>query len=380
MTVTDDSCKIVKVIFKILLIMGVIELMIMMVGQLFALDLKATYLALIDAVFLILLSTPFIVWWVVKPYAKKQQEAIYKANFIAFHDPLTKLPNRRLLTEHIDKCLSVSSRNDYVSALIFIDLDDFKPINDIYGHATGDEVLIEVANRLNNSVRAEDIVSRHGGDEFIIFLQDSGVSCSDARVHILKVVDKIRASIGEPILINNQQFQVGCSFGISILTGNWVSSALAIHEADVAMYQAKKLKEHKVVFADDVVIDWYSNVETGIVEIDREHQQIDYLIKNSIASTEDRIDSLQHVTEALKKHFHSEEWISIQKSLNMTDGHIKEHRRLEVLLTDLSNNLDASNALDALKLIQQIIKSHIASFDLNLSNIDKEKISQAAAE
>lgn len=364
---TNDKKEIINVTLKILLIMGSIEFLIMLFAPVVMHDLNHKLFALVDALILIFVSTPIIVFWVVKPYVRLHNQALAEAKFIALHDPLTKLPNRRLLTEHIDKCLSISLRNDIVGALIFIDLDGFKHINDNNGHAMGDQVLIEVAERLRKTVRNEDIVSRHGGDEFIIFLQDTGVDIYDAKLHILKVINKIRARISKPIEIGEQAFQVDCSFGVNVLSGNWVSTALAIHEADTAMYQAKKSQDSKVVFSDDIVINWYSSIKTGISEIDREHQQLDFLMQSFIESTEDRIGHLHAVADALKKHFQSEEWISIQKSLNMSEKHKQEHRRLEKLLGELTCKLDSSNMLDGLKFIQQVIHSHIAAYDSHLA-------------
>lgn len=368
----NDDKEVLSVTLKILVIMGAVEFSVMLLGEVVIHNLDHNYYAWLDAVVLIFVSTPIIVFWVVKPYVMLQKRAIAEAKFNAFHDPLTKLPNRRLLTEHIENCLSISTRNDIIGALLFIDLDGFKRINDSNGHAIGDQVLIEVAERLTHTVRSEDIVSRYGGDEFVIFLQDSGGNVYDAKVHVLNIVNKISTVISEPIAIGSQAFHVDCSFGVNVLSGNWISAPLAIHEADMAMYQAKKSQKTKVVFSDDIVIKWYSRVKTGIIEIDREHQHLDFLIRSFIESTENRVEHLKAVADALKNHFQSEEWISIQQSLNMSEKHKQEHRRLEKLLAELTAKLDTSNILDGLKLIQQIIQSHIVGYDTQL-NHDEEK-------
>ncbi len=354
-----------KITFKILLIIIILESMIMHLLPFLTVYIPDHYLLWLDAIFLAILATPFLINWVIKPYVSRQVEVITQAEFCAYHDPLTKLPNRRLLTEHIDKSLALSSRNNFISALVFLDLDGFKKINDQFGHQVGDRVLVEVARRLVDHIRSEDIVSRHGGDEFVIFLQDIAANKAQAKVHVQKIIEKIRQNFVTPIEINEQLFQIGCSFGVSILSGNWNTSAFAIHEADMAMYQAKKLKQNKLVFSDELYVDWYSYIKTGVPEIDREHQQIDFLVKNYLLN-DDKPQNIKLIVDSLKKHFYSEERISQKMALYMTTDHIKEHRRLESLLNDLSNSLNADNTLDAFKLVEQLVKQHVSSYDSKL--------------
>ena len=154
----------------------------------------------------------------------------------ALHDSLTQLPNRALVLEYGSHLLAAAQRNHCNSSLLFVDLDHFKPINDQYGHATGDRVLQIVASRLKECTRQEDLVGRLGGDEFVILLPYLDAGRQWAAVVAQHVVD----SISRPICVDNLTLSVAPSIGISIFPdhGNDVESL--IHAADLAMYDAKQ--------------------------------------------------------------------------------------------------------------------------------------------
>ncbi len=160
---------------------------------------------------------------------KREREA-------ALHDSLTQLPNRALVLEYGSHLLAAAKRNHCNSSLLFVDLDHFKPINDQYGHATGDRVLQVVANRLKECTRQEDLVGRLGGDEFVILLPYLDAGRQWAAVVAQHVVD----SISRPIQVDNLELTVAPSIGISIFPDHGTDVAALIHAADLAMYEAKQ--------------------------------------------------------------------------------------------------------------------------------------------
>ena len=177
---------------------------------------------------------------------KIHEENIHK---LAFYDPLTKLPNRRLLSERLSNKMTSSKRDNRYGALMFLDLDYFKQLNDTHGHAIGDLLLIEVATRISHCVRETDTVARFGGDEFVVMLgeldTDEKKSATQARV----VAEKIRATLATPYVLTlvhednskvTVQHHCSSSIGMVLFVGNTASPEEIIKQADEAMYQAKK--------------------------------------------------------------------------------------------------------------------------------------------
>ncbi len=154
---------------------------------------------------------------------------------LAFYDTLTDLPNRRLFNSRMEQCLKISKRNESISAILFLDLDKFKRINDTLGHNHGDDLLREVAERLNNCVRGEDTVARLGGDEFSILLNNIS-SPRDAGIVAEKILDILR----QPIKLGDQEVVVTTSIGIALIPGDSQSPEVLIKFADLAMYRAKE--------------------------------------------------------------------------------------------------------------------------------------------
>ncbi|HWU77603.1 MAG TPA: GGDEF domain-containing protein [Rhodanobacter sp.] len=149
-------------------------------------------------------------------------------------DTLTKLPNRTLLLDRFTQAIAMAKRSEHRVAILFIDLDDFKQINDKLGHAIGDKVLQLVAQCLSSSVRDADTVSRHGGDEFLILLPDLS-DPSDA----VPFAEKVITALANPMRLGNHVLQLAASIGISIYPDDGAEADTLIHHADVAMYKAK---------------------------------------------------------------------------------------------------------------------------------------------
>ncbi len=163
------------------------------------------------------------------------QAANEQIRHMAHHDNLTELPNRRLLSEFLAEYLSLARRNSQGFAVLYIDLDSFKPINDEFGHGSGDGVLKEVATRLKTTLRESDTVARVGGDEFVAVIRD--VDNPDA---IEKTVQKILAAVSEPIFVGEEERHVEASIGISQFPHDGTTTDELIHHADEAMYRAKR--------------------------------------------------------------------------------------------------------------------------------------------
>jgi diguanylate cyclase (GGDEF)-like protein/PAS domain S-box-containing protein len=153
---------------------------------------------------------------------------------LAYYDYLTKIPNRYLLFDRLEHLIEQSERNMTTFALLFIDLDKFKVINDTKGHACGDQVLIETALRLKNSIRNSDTVARIGGDEFIVLLENISNKSNAATM-----VETINKALNSPIDIGDEKLEIRCSVGISIYPNEGTTADALIAAADKAMYKAK---------------------------------------------------------------------------------------------------------------------------------------------
>jgi diguanylate cyclase (GGDEF)-like protein len=153
---------------------------------------------------------------------------------LAIHDPLTGLPNRTLFMDRLRQSLKRARRRKTLVGVMFIDLDRFKRVNDTLGHASGDQLIRQVAKRLQTAVRAEDIVARLGGDEFVVVIGDV------AEVgHILQVVEKMVAAMAVPYLVSGQQLFCSSSIGISVYPNDGADADSLLKNADTAMYHAK---------------------------------------------------------------------------------------------------------------------------------------------
>lgn len=178
---------------------------------------------------------------------KRNERNIYE---MAFYDPLTGLANRRLLESHIHQALSGLERSRKHCALMFIDLDHFKHLNDSLGHKFGDELLKKVAQRLKQCVRKEDIVARPGGDEFIILIENLSLVESEAATQALSVANKIVAKCNIPHTLNKTPYVVTASIGIHIFSYGLHTAVELMKRADLAMYQAKAHGRNSVHFFD----------------------------------------------------------------------------------------------------------------------------------
>lgn len=180
-----------------------------------------------------------------------------KVNRLAFYDTLTQLPNRRLLNDHLNQAITASKQSGQHGAIIFLDLDNFKPLNDTYGHNIGDLLLIAAANRLKDCMREVDTVARFGGDEFVVLLNELGRDPADAAKHAESVAEKIRNKLAEAYQINTAraneaeaiiEYRCSASIGVFVFQGDQTSPDDILKYADQAMYDAKESGRNRVQF------------------------------------------------------------------------------------------------------------------------------------
>jgi diguanylate cyclase (GGDEF)-like protein/PAS domain S-box-containing protein len=170
---------------------------------------------------------------------------------LALYDSLTGLPNRTLLSDRLEHAVHGAQRNGRVIAVLFIDLDRFKAVNDTDGHAVGDRLLQYVAHRLMACVRSTDTVSRHGGDEFVVLLPDAH-SADDAAV----CANKIIAAMNQPFEIDGREYLIAASIGIATPQSSRPDVAALLRHADLAMYHAKSTGRNRFsVFSQDMLYD-----------------------------------------------------------------------------------------------------------------------------
>jgi diguanylate cyclase (GGDEF)-like protein/PAS domain S-box-containing protein len=178
--------------------------------------------------------------------ARKRSEERFA--YLAYHDELTDLPNRAMFQDHLEMALARAQRHDRALAVLYVDLDRFKIVNDSLGHAAGDAVLCEVATRLRRAVRAEDLVARHSGDEFLVLLADlerpgdrvPSPSWSGLPPAVSAAMRQLHQVLREPFVVGNQDFTLDASIGISIFPGDAESADALLQHADVAMSDGKR--------------------------------------------------------------------------------------------------------------------------------------------
>ncbi|GAB3489054.1 hypothetical protein GCM10027399_04540 [Curvibacter fontanus] len=176
---------------------------------------------------------------------RENEERIHR---LAFYDPLTDLPNRRLLMDRMQVALNTAQRSGEICALLFVDLDHFKNVNDAQGHTMGDLLLQQVARRLRGLLRSEDTVARIGGDEFVILLAPLDEALGNCSRTALNVAEKIRTALLAPYELDEQLGGTSASIGVTLLSAHTRSVDDLLREADTAMYKAKGMGRNSIAF------------------------------------------------------------------------------------------------------------------------------------
>ncbi|MAY07119.1 MAG: histidine kinase, partial [Pseudomonadales bacterium] len=180
----------------------------------------------------------------------ERKDAEEKIQHLAFYDPLTNLPNRRLMRQRLEQALVVCRREQHYAALIFLDLDDFKNVNDLYGHQIGDGMLCQVAERLRHALRERDTVARFGGDEFVVLLEGLEVNATEAATQVEHIGRKLLQTLREPYLIKDQVFSSSASLGIVLFNDEQHTADELMQYADLSMYSAKAAGKDMLSFYD----------------------------------------------------------------------------------------------------------------------------------
>lgn len=178
----------------------------------------------------------------------ERKAAEEKIHHLAFYDALTQLPNRRMLNDRLQQAMAASRRSGRYGALMFLDLDDFKPVNDVHGHCVGDCLLVQAAERISRCVREIDTVARFGGDEFVVMLGELNVDLEPSMLEAGMVADKIRLAIGEPFVLevrakdgslSSVELHCTASIGVAMFLNHEFTEEEVLKLADIAMYRAK---------------------------------------------------------------------------------------------------------------------------------------------
>jgi diguanylate cyclase (GGDEF)-like protein/PAS domain S-box-containing protein len=198
---------------------------------------------------------------------RKKAEA--EIHSLAYFDPLTNLPNRRLLMDRLEQALLASKRSRAHGALFILDLDNFKSLNDTRGHDVGDQLLMEVARRLVANTRQEDTVSRLGGDEYVVILENLGREEEAAARQAEMIAEKVRSALGLPYALNGVEgpYEATTSIGITLFHGGETSGEILLKQADVALYQAKDAGRDRIRFynlAMQAAIDARAEMENAL--------------------------------------------------------------------------------------------------------------------
>ena len=187
----------------------------------------------------------------------ERKQAEEQIRTLAFYDALTQLPNRRLLNDRLGQTMAASKRSGRYGALMFLDLDNFKPLNDTYGHGVGDLLLIEVAHRLISCVRETDTIARFGGDEFVVMLSELDADKAESTAQAGIVAEKIRVMLAEPYLLACKQegnaeaiieHRCAASIGVALFINHEAGPEEVLKWADIAMYRAKEGGRNSICF------------------------------------------------------------------------------------------------------------------------------------
>ena len=202
---------------------------------------------------------------------------------LAFNDPLTGLSNRRMFMDRLKHSLASNIRNDKFGAILFLDLDNFKTLNDTKGHSSGDELLKEVGRRLTSCLRNMDTVARFGGDEFVILVEGLSSNLDEAISKVDRLSRKILHALVQPYFINEFEIYSSCSIGVAMFCDNNVSIEEILKHADSAMYLSKKAGRNTIRFYDpnsQAVLEYRSIMETQLRNaLKNEELQLHYQIQ-----------------------------------------------------------------------------------------------------
>ncbi|WDF93451.1 diguanylate cyclase domain-containing protein [Aeromonas dhakensis] len=289
---------------------------------------------------------------------------------LAFYDPLTNLPNRRLLQQRLKEVMEGKVAQ---LALLFIDLDHFKPINDTFGHETGDVLLNMVAERMRHCVRERDLVARLGGDEFVILLPDTGDEA-------LTVADHLHQRLRHPFRIDEEQeLRISSSIGVALYPEHGSDPKTLMHHADQAMYQAKGRGRGRVCLytagldPEQGSLVWQSSHECGHPRIDAEHRQLFVLTNRLLEHMKDHqdhpalfLECMENLFDVARHHFTFEEQVLAELGYPEFTSHQQDHQLLlqkadQLMTAARAGTLGNDELLNFI--IQELVVGHMSQAD-----------------
>lgn len=319
---------------------------------------------------------------------------------LAYHDPLTHLPNRRLFQDRLQMALNQAQREQSRLALLLIDLDQFKPVNDRYGHAIGDVLLSAVARRMQACLRESDTLARVGGDEFMAVLTGIGLE-RDA----VAVAEKIRLALNEPFeLAASIVVEIACSIGIAIYPDHGKTEKRLSKNADDAMYHAKELGRNRVQLYSEydegreavyrnlsvMHLVWHNSFRCGVAAIDQEHQALfdraNTLIGAVMSTGEKSVHvhtAMQDLIKSVTDHFRDEESILASFQWDGLEDHKAKHRKLLERADEL-RELDEAGELKLGEVVtflaQEVVAKHMIREDKKFFPLLRKALNQEPAE
>jgi diguanylate cyclase (GGDEF)-like protein/hemerythrin-like metal-binding protein/PAS domain S-box-containing protein len=316
---------------------------------------------------------------------------------MSMRDPLTKLPNRRLLRDRLQSALARAERDESKVALLFLDLDGFKPINDTLGHEMGDWLLRAVAGRLGSCLRGYDTAARLGGDEFVVLLP-----ALSQREDIHRVAERIRTSLATPFITEDgKRLEISVSIGVSLYPEHAESANDLLHAGDEAMYAAKKSGRNRIAFSERVpgvsaVPEVINDVHSGLIHltwepgfasgnafIDTEHREL-FRLSNQLLDLATRTDARGHaigsamarLVRSVEAHFQHEERILDQAAYPELAEHAAKHRQLAERAREVSKRMveqpiAVGDILDFV--VAKVIYGHVVTEDRDYFPLLKDR-------
>ena len=308
----------------------------------------------------------------------EQNRVRQQLNYLAFYDPLTDLPNRALFFDRLGQALAHSRRVEEPFALLMLDLDGFKAVNDAYGHETGDALLVAVGQRLRACVRESDTVARMGGDEFTLLLRNLPEVANASRV-----AEKTLAALAEPLVLRGHECQVSASIGICIALQDGNDMETLLGRADAAMYQSKaRGKSTYTVYqstlktirpAKTAFLEWSEELCVGVPVIDEQHARLVALlnrIDDALRTGQGKESVMLRFEELIaftRDHFETEERLMDEYGYADAVLHKQTHRKLlDDLLSIQQRQCDNASLILTLRALKDWLSRHITDSDRRL--------------
>ncbi|HYN40982.1 MAG TPA: bacteriohemerythrin [Thermoanaerobaculia bacterium] len=297
--------------------------------------------------------------------------------YLAFYDPLTDLPNRSLFYDRLGQVLARGNRDREPFALLMLDLDGFKAVNDVHGHETGDALLRAAGRRFQRCIRESDTVARMGGDEFVVLL--TWVRDAEAASVVAR---KILAAMGEPFLLGGRECRVGASIGICMSPEDGDDMEALLGRADAAMYESKANGKNTFTRYREALtagepgkmlhLELGPELVVGVPVIDRQHARMALLLNrvaDAVKSGQERVrvtELLDELAFFTRHHFETEQRLMERHGYPEALAHAQEHRRLLADLLSIRTLADGGSRMRTLQSLKEWLVSHIAHGDREL--------------